>query len=111
MPRITNNQVRAYVEDKSQFLTNNETMMGSWFGEVYATHSYGHHFPMYVYDAGTNTWFGNEDKYSRTTSAHQSKARPRGVDIEWCCTDYLRDMIRAGSYAELCARRLERAVA
>lgn len=45
--------------------------------EVYAVFSYGEHFPIYAFRAGQ--WFRNKDKYSVTTSKHQSQARPWDV--------------------------------
>ena len=112
MPRITNHQVRAYVERKEPFVTGNKTIWAENYtspvtgAQLYVVYSYDRHFPMYVYDYGTQTWFGNESKYSRTTTTHQSKARPIGIYIEWCFTPYLIALIRAGGYAAHCARRV-----
>lgn len=40
----------------------------------YAVFSYGAHFPMYIYEGGA--WYANIDKYSPSTSRHQSQANP-----------------------------------
>ena len=45
--------------------------------EIYVVFSYGEHFPIYACKAGR--WFRNKDKYSLTTSKHQSQSRPRDV--------------------------------
>lgn len=57
----------------------------------YAVFSYGSHFPIYFYDKDTDTWFGNVEKYSSTTSRHQSQAMPTSEEnIIWMKTDALR---------------------
>ena len=45
---------------------------------AYIVYSYGEHFPMYIKE-GKN-WYENIDKYSRSTSRHQSQCRPSGVN-------------------------------
>lgn len=64
-------------------------------GRVYVIYSYGHHFPMYVWDETASEWLGNKDKYSRTTSKHQSKYRPSEV-ARWFDTTTLRNIVRKG---------------
>jgi hypothetical protein len=44
--------------------------------KTYTVYSYGEHYPMYVYDRTVDRWYGNADKYSRTTSKHMNKLRP-----------------------------------
>ena len=89
--RISNNQVRAFVQTQKEFKTNNQTMFGETVNGKYVVYSYGTHFPMYVYANGQ--WFGNSDKYSRTTSAHQSKSHPLVDDIQWMNTQQLKTFI------------------
>ena len=48
---------------------------------VYTVYSYGHHFPMYIYDSEVDQWFANKDKYSPSTSKQQGQARPHGVTV------------------------------
>lgn len=43
---------------------------------LYVVYSYGEYFPMYIYDYLTNSWYGNSDKYSRSTTEHQDQCRP-----------------------------------
>lgn len=72
---------------------------------VYAIYSYGSHFPMYVWDETSQQWLGNKNKYSRTTSSHQSKYRPSEV-AEWFDTTTLRDIVRYG-YVGYITNRME----
>lgn len=62
---------------------------------VYAIYSYGNHFPMYVYDEESGQWLGNSDKYSRTTTSHQSKYRPSEV-AKWFGTAELKAIVDCG---------------
>jgi hypothetical protein len=72
---------------------------------VYVIYSYGSHFPMYVYDETSQQWLGNSDKYSRTTSTHQSKYRPSEV-AKWFDTTTLKDIVRYG-YVGYITNRME----
>ena len=72
---------------------------------VYVIYSYGSHFPMYVYDETSQQWLGNTDKYSRTTSSHQSKYRPSEV-AKWFNTATLRDIVGLG-YVGYITNRME----
>jgi hypothetical protein len=79
---ISNRDARQYVEQRKPFEGSN--IRGKWLcptnaedverDGIYVVYSYGEHFPMYIY--AENTWFENEDKYSPTTSKHQSQCRP-----------------------------------
>lgn len=93
MAKIANRDVRNHVMRKEVFETNNETIFSkrvhSSMVDVYVVYSYGYHFPMYVYDYNSGEWYGNSDKYSRTTSSHQGYARPPNVS-HWYETDTLR---------------------
>jgi len=60
--------------------------------EIYVVYSYGRHFPMYVYDDQENKWIGNKDKYSKSTTRHQSQLRPSEVDM-WLDTDEIKEVI------------------
>ena len=64
-------------------------------GRVYVIYSYGSHFPMYVYDEESGEWIGNKDKYSRTTSTHQSKYRPSEV-AKWFNTTGTMEVVLYG---------------
>lgn len=113
MPKLANNQVRDAVNERRDFMNNNQTLYSAsnWRDDdgLYVVYSYGNHYPAYVYDYGTKTWFGNETKSSRTTERHKTQARPDGY-IDWCSTSYLQSIIRHGSYAAHCARAVTREV-
>jgi hypothetical protein len=71
--RVSNGKARQYVEGRLLFKGNNT------FSEIspkgfYVVYSYGRHFPMYAYSFGQ--WYRNADKYSVTTSKHQSQLSP-----------------------------------
>lgn len=94
--RVSNNKARDYVNILEEFQGSN--MFGKWHSwdegvdKLYVVYSYGHHFPMYVYDDRENKWIGNKDKYSRSTTRHQSQARPSD-EITWLNTDEMQDVI------------------
>ena len=72
----------------------------------YAVYSYGSHFPIYFYSMEAECWFGNADKYSRTTSRHQSLARPAArEDITWLGVDSLKYITTHG-YAAYVVNRM-----
>lgn len=73
--RVVNRDAREYVQKRVCFKGSNT------FAEVcgnngifYVVYSYGYHFPMYVWDG--SVWLENSDKYSRSTSRHQSQLHP-----------------------------------
>jgi hypothetical protein len=109
MIKINNNQMSEYTTEQLSFTNNNETVftegtINVWEGqEVYVVYSYGKHFPMYLYDYQSELWFGNEDKYSPTTSKHQTLARPQFDEIHMLPTDTLKDIIHSGGYRAYCA--------
>lgn len=52
---------------------------------LYAVYSYGYHFPMYVaewLEGQEPTWYENTDRYSQSTSKHQSQLRPSSPTIK-----------------------------
>ena len=81
MNKINNNQMSEFTTHQRAFRTNNETVYAEYKHsrhsnhDTYVVYSYGEHFPMYVYDDEVEMWFGNEDKYSPTTSKHQRLAQ------------------------------------
>ena len=76
--RIANKIARAFVQKAEPFQGSN------LFGEYddsdegsntpYVVYSYGYHFPMFIYL--NNIWYENSDKYSVSTSKHQSQSHP-----------------------------------
>lgn len=93
LTRCNNRDARSYVQCRKNFKANNlyaqhhKTLHDD---EVYIVYSYGQHFPLFVYHYRTNTWFENEDKYSKTTSKHRSQAHPwqdtKKAPTEFLCT-------------------------
>jgi len=118
--RVNNSDIRHHVDRLHDFETNNKTVYGikdeAIVGSmselvaprVYVVYSYGYHFPMYVYDFETGLWLGNSDKYSRTTSSHQTKARPSQGIYQWFSTEELKIIIDHG-YINRVTDKLERA--
>ena len=106
MAYITNSDVRRYVNNHEVFVTNNKTMFSEYNGDLYIVYSYGYHFPMYVYDTQRDMWFANSDKFSSTTSRHQSKARPDAHIDGNMDTDNLTKFIQAGGYIQHTAQRI-----
>ena len=106
--KLSNKEVNYYVNNLKSFETNS----GSIFSDggrdkgLYAVYSYGFHFPMYVYDTASKQWFGNHDKYSNTTSSHQSYAQP-SAKIHWIGTREMKLLTAAGSLTVRCANRMK----
>jgi hypothetical protein len=74
---LTNKQCRTYITNLKPFENKNKTLFGRWVdANTYVVYSYGSHFPIYVWVRQTNRWYANEDRYSVTTTRHQSYARP-----------------------------------
>ncbi len=113
MNRIANSKCRSFVVDREPFQGSN--MWGAWVPttyadrdhSVYVVFSYGAHFPMYVYDPDTNQWYANGDKYSRSTTRHQSQARPdyNGANLTWLNTDNMKQLATRG-FRGLAERRV-----
>ncbi len=98
MKQIANADARLYIQRREPFKGSNlwgEKRMTQgvlsthdyvdWedSSELYVVCSYGVHYPMWIYDFLTGQWFGNHDKYSRTTSKHKGQTHPLGVDVKW----------------------------
>lgn len=107
---VTLNEMSRLVEARIAFKGN--SVFSSWVSpNLYVVYSYGTHFPMYVYDASAcvfggfgnvlskGVWLGNTNKYSTTTSRHQSKCRPDTVH-KWMDTEGLKDVIHQGGYTK-----------
>ena len=134
--RATTRDCRRYVIGKTPFVagkssqsnSGDPTLYGRWewgTGDVhdtyqpeggcprrpvrYVVYSYGTHFPMYIWDEVTHRWYGNSDKYSRTTTRHQHNANPTFFNpdipsraIQWLDTDKMRAIARYGVFATVC---------
>jgi maltose-binding protein MalE len=93
----TNQDARTLTRNRQEFKTSNGTIYGTHnlLADTYTVYSYGPHFPMYVYDYRMNEWYGNSDKYSRTTTRHQSVTRPPNVS-HWVDTETLKSLAEVG---------------
>lgn len=87
--RVSGWKARTYVQNGINFTNHNKQLFGRW--ETYRTdeprfavYSYGEHWPLFVWYDGQ--WYGNEDKYSRTTTKHQSQTHPL-TDVCWMPRD------------------------
>jgi hypothetical protein len=118
---VTLNEMSRLVNSRVAFKGN--SVFSSWVSDtLYVVYSYGTHFPMYIYDRkakqvdeqgnviSNGAWLGNTDKYSTTTSKHQSKCRPREVS-KWLDTESLKDVIYEGGYTRHLIMRGEPLVA
>ena len=96
--KIANKDAREYINRCEDFTGNNT--FGQREVNQYIVYSYSTHFPMYVYDYSTREWYENSDKYSRTTSKHQSQCRPRFEIKQKFNTEELKQLIGRGGLAE-----------
>ena len=96
----TLSKVPSLVASHSVFNAN-----GSLFAEIcdqwYAVYSYGKHFPVAIRRrTADEPWILNRDRYSATTSRHQSKVR-QGIDQSGrghldACTQTLKNLLAGG---------------
>lgn len=78
---VTNRMIPGLIERRAEFKANNVFAVD--VGGGYAVYSYGLHFPMAALINGV--WYVNSDKYSVTTSRHQSLVKQGigyGVPVE-----------------------------
>lgn len=108
IPRIANRDMGEYVRHMIEFKNNNNSVYATTvtssqgLGPIYVVYSYGTHFPMYAWEKGK--WYGNKDKYSRTTSCHQSLCNPSSGSIFWMSTERMIDIISRGYNGMVAAR-------
>ena len=109
--KISNSDMRVHVQQRDVFTNHNSTVEAYWKADNrgdmrYVVYSYGDHFPMYIYDERLSQWFGNRDRYSVTTSRHQSQCMPVvRDDITWLETHWMQRLVGYG-YDELVRQRL-----
>ena len=77
--KTSNCNARGYVQRLVEFKANN--LWSEWVEfdhpeARYVVYSYDRHWPLFIYESRTNTWFENTSKYSMTTSKHKSQANP-----------------------------------
>ena len=94
--RVTNNKIGGYVGRRQAFSNSKCSVYALWTDDnTYVVYSYGEHFAMYLWCEASQKWYGNSDKYSRTTSAHQRYAHPPTVDL-WCDAEDMRALSSQG---------------
>ena len=96
--RTSNSKAWSLVNDKETFEGSNT--FAEWESGMYVVYSYGRHFPMYVWDSWDKKWLGNKDKYSQSTTRHQSQCRPSGEINTWFNTVELKNLISMGGLLE-----------
>ena len=96
MVKTTNYNCRSYVRQCQPFVASH--LWGEWSNGRYMVFSYGQHWPLFVYEQVTNTWYGNQNKYSPTTSRHYSQAHPL-VEMVMLSVDDMKAVVRGGSVA------------
>jgi len=76
-PKVANSSCRPFVQEHKPFTGSNLYAVIHGYesdDERYIVYSWGEHFPMFIYANGC--WFENEDKYSRSTTRHNTQAHP-----------------------------------
>ena len=75
--KTTNRLARNYVRDRVPFTNSNNQLFARWASpQLYVVYSYGEHWPLFIYSTDTASWYGNEDRYSPTTSHHRGYTHP-----------------------------------
>ena len=85
--RIANRDSSYFVVRREIFKANHIFSENHGDNRFYVVYSYGHHFPLWVYDREKSQWYENKDKYSVTTSKHKSQSRPQVFSKEFICLD------------------------
>ena len=102
--RISNAEARKYVKTRVSFITNNKTLFSEQRETGYVVYSYGSHFPLFIYEPISARWYENEDKYSRTTSMHRTKAHPHTETIK--LSTYGMTMLINRGFGWMCEQRI-----
>ena len=114
--RVANKNASQYVDELKEFEGSNTfaTNDGGSFAydvladrkNLYIVYSYGYHFPMYIYDRQAGIWVGSKDKYSSSTTRHQSQCAPNAEIKCWLDTaKEMNEYIRCGSMMKYMERK------
>jgi len=87
--KVSNKTSRHHVESCQPFSASN--LFAENDGKKYVVYSYGKHFPIYAKIAGI--WYANTDRYSVSTSRHQSQSRPLNVSFVYVDTNKMKELI------------------
>jgi hypothetical protein len=100
--KTSNATARRYVQSLVEFRANN--LWSEWVECMntrdarYVVYSYDRHWPLFIYDVLTDTWFENASKYGTTTSKHKSQANPLVHNTEQKIVHlHVDDMIKVAS--------------
>lgn len=110
IPRIPNIHAREYVRRRAPFRGSHMYAEERVVGEsvLYTVYSYGEHFPMYIAETDVETettrWYANQEKFSRSTTRHQSQANPYDVPMIPMDTKDMRVLARGGLMTLVCQR-------
>lgn len=106
--RIANKDMSNLILSKVPFKGSNT--FARWITpEMYVVYSYGEHFPMYLFSFEDRypKWYGNSDKFSRSTSRHQQQGDISSfVILHWVNTEVMQNFIKLG-IAGAVAQRME----
>lgn len=109
--RIANKAAASMVANRRPFEGSNlfarETHVVQSETTLYVVYSYGEHFPMYIAETTADNvthWYANTDRYSQSTTRHQSQARPN-INCIPMTTEQMR-LIAKGGLMELVRRGL-----
>lgn len=73
MKKVQNKHVKNYVQRLEPFVASN--LKAIKIGMNYIVLSYNW-WPLFIYQDCTKKWFENQDRYSKTTSAHRTYSHP-----------------------------------
>ena len=112
--RVANKNAGQYVDELKIFEGSNtfSELKVQYDDKLYVVFSYGYHFPMYVYDYQAGIWVGSNDRYSMSTSRHQSQCRPSAEIKCWLNTaEEMKEYINCGSMMRYMERKAKQEVA
>ena len=88
--KIANRDARKHTQQLKEFQGSN--LYGATRARLYVVFSYGEHYPMFIYDPSTQTWYENTTRWSVTTSKHRMQSHPL-TDTEKRSNEEMKDLI------------------
>lgn len=105
IPLVANTYARPYVlrcaefnGAKNSLSDNGYAVSGRRHAHLYVVYSYGH-WPMFVCDTRTDTWFINATKSTPTTSKQRGQTYPHGKTLSPLPVSELEKIIEQSRYA------------
>ena len=94
---VSGSDCRYYVQNKLPIKNHSSSLTGNYYfsKRQYVVWSYDH-WPLYIYDYQAKHWFGNETKYSRTTSKHSTQANPLVDNITYLSSERMKYLYANG---------------